>query len=158
VSIRQRQATTDSTGDPWGGRTLEWATSSPPPVYNFAKTPVVHNIDAFHDMKEKGIAYQRSNHYEDIHMPKDTAKGLMTGAFTFLFGFAMVWYIWWLAVLSALGVLVAVTARSFDDDTDYLIPSAEVAGIEDRRRRRLTSIVTNQAAGGPSNLEPLAQV
>jgi cytochrome o ubiquinol oxidase subunit 1 len=29
----------DVTGDPWGGRTLEWSTSSPPPDYNFAFTP-----------------------------------------------------------------------------------------------------------------------
>ena len=29
----------DTTGDPWGGRTLEWSTSSPPPAYNFAFTP-----------------------------------------------------------------------------------------------------------------------
>jgi cytochrome c oxidase subunit I+III len=27
--------------DPWGGDTLEWATSSPPPAYNFATVPIV---------------------------------------------------------------------------------------------------------------------
>jgi cytochrome o ubiquinol oxidase subunit 1 len=158
VSIRQRQATADLTGDPWGGRTLEWATSSPAAVYNFAKTPVVHDIDAFNDMKEKGIAYQRPDHYDDIRMPKDTAKGLLTGVFTFLFGFAMVWYIWWLAVLSALGVLVTVTARSFEDDTEYLIPAAEVGRIENRRYRELTSAATNRSAEGQNTLEPLPQV
>jgi cytochrome o ubiquinol oxidase subunit 1 len=158
VSIRQRQATGDLTGDPWGGRTLEWATSSPAAVYNFAKTPVVHDIDAFNDMKEKHIAYQRPDHYDDIHMPKDTAKGLLTGAFTFLFGFAMVWYIWWLGVLSALGVLVTVTARAFEDDTDYLIPAAEVERIENRRYRQLASAATNQAAEEPNTLEPLPKV
>jgi cytochrome c oxidase subunit I len=29
--------------NPWGAATLEWAMSSPPPVYNFAKIPVVHS-------------------------------------------------------------------------------------------------------------------
>jgi len=30
--------------DPWGGATLEWATSSPPPVHNFDHVPVVDSI------------------------------------------------------------------------------------------------------------------
>jgi cytochrome c oxidase subunit 1 len=29
--------------DPWEGDTLEWATTSPPPVYNFPRIPVVHS-------------------------------------------------------------------------------------------------------------------
>jgi len=33
--------------DPWDARTLEWATQSPPPEYNFAETPVVHGVDDF---------------------------------------------------------------------------------------------------------------
>ena len=37
--------------DPWDGRTLEWATSSPPPEYNFAEIPVVRDRDAFWDRK-----------------------------------------------------------------------------------------------------------
>ena len=39
VSIRTREQRRDLTGDPWNGRTLEWATSSPPPAYNFAVLP-----------------------------------------------------------------------------------------------------------------------
>jgi cytochrome c oxidase subunit 1 len=31
--------------NPWGASTLEWATDSPPPVYNFARIPVVHHRD-----------------------------------------------------------------------------------------------------------------
>src|SRR3546814_3252750 len=36
VSILHRDELRDTTGDPWGGRALEWSTSSPPPEYNFA--------------------------------------------------------------------------------------------------------------------------
>ena len=90
VSIRQRHSTRDLSGDPWNGRTLEWATSSPPAPYNFAITPVVHDIDAFEDMKEKGIAHQRPTEYHDIHMPVNTGKGVILGALVFVFGFSMV--------------------------------------------------------------------
>ena len=57
VSIINREKLRDLTGDPWNGRTLEWSTSSPPPAYNFAFTPVVHDIDAWWDMKQHG--YER---------------------------------------------------------------------------------------------------
>ena len=148
VSIMQRRANRDLTGDPWDGRTLEWATSSPPAAYNFAETPVVHDIDAFTDMKEKGIAYQQPERYHDIHMPKNTVKGLAIGVFTFLFGFAMVWYIWWLAVVSALGMLFTVIARASEDETEYVIPAAEIERIEKERYRQLTSVRTDRPANG----------
>jgi cytochrome o ubiquinol oxidase subunit I len=158
VSIKERHITRDLTGDPWDGHTLEWATSSPPPVYNFAKTPVVNDIDAFRDMKEKGIAYQQPGQYHDILMPKNTAKGLLNGAFAFVFGFAMVWYIWWLAVIGALAVLFTVISRASDDDTDYMIPAAEVENIENRRYQLLINTTTTRPSEGPAFLKPLPQV
>ena len=139
VSIRDRHAARDLTGDPWGGRTLEWMTSSPPAVYNFAVIPAVHDIDAFMDMKQKGMTYQSPDRYHDIVMPKNTAAGFIIGVLTFIFGFAMIWYIWWLAALGALGVLATVIARSMDDDTEYVISAAEVERIENERLERCRS-------------------
>ena len=37
--------------DPWDAWTLEWATPSPPPVYNFATDPVVHSRRPLWDLK-----------------------------------------------------------------------------------------------------------
>jgi cytochrome o ubiquinol oxidase subunit I len=139
VSIIDRHTTSDTTGDPWDGRTLEWATSSPPAVYNFALIPVVHDIDAFTDMKEKGIAYKHPDQYQDIHMSKNAANGLVIGVSAFVFGFAMVWYIWWLAILGALILLIAVIVRASNDNTGYIIPAADVEQIEYKRSRQLTS-------------------
>jgi cytochrome o ubiquinol oxidase subunit 1 len=158
VSIRNRHAASDLTGDPWDGRTLEWAMSSPPAVYNFAKTPLVKDIDAFMDMKEKGIAYQKPDRYHDIHMPKNTAAGFINGILAFMFGFAMIWYIWWLAVLCALGMLFTVIIRAFDDDTDYTVPAAEVERIENRHFQALASAAAERPAGGPAMPEILPQV
>jgi cytochrome o ubiquinol oxidase subunit I len=140
VSIKDRHTARDLTGDPWDGRTLEWTTASPPAVYNFATTPEVHGIDAFTDMKEKGITYLKPDRYHDIHMPKNTAAGFVNGILSFIFGFAMVWYIWWLAAISALGMLVTVIIRSADDDTEYTVPAAEVERIENLHYRELATV------------------
>ena len=157
VSIKERQALSDPTGDPWDGRTLEWMTSSPPAVYNFPKIPVVDEIDAFMDLKEKGVAYRRPDHYNDIEMPKNAPHGLIIGALAFVFGFAMIWYIWWLAILAALGMLVTVIARSFDDDIHYLIPAAEVERIENERFSQLAAVAKRRPAGEPAIPEPVPE-
>ena len=140
VSIRRRDENRDLTGDAWeDGRTLEWAIPSPPPEYNFAAIPVVEDIDAFDDMKEKGTAYARPEHYDDIHMPKNTASGLVNGILCFLFGFAMVWHIWWLAMGALLAIVAAVILRAADDDIFYTISAAEVREDEDERYRQLAA-------------------
>lgn len=58
VSVRDREQNRDLTGDPWDARTLEWSTSSPPPFYNFAIVPQIHDRDEFWEMKERGDAYK----------------------------------------------------------------------------------------------------
>jgi len=148
VSIRRRDANRDLTGDPWNGRTLEWATSSPPAPYNFAAIPAVHDIDVVADMKERGISRRYPGPYHDISMPKNAAHGPVMGALAFLFGFAMVWYIWWLAAVSFLGIVLAVVIRSTDDETDYTIPAAEVKKIEDERYEEAGAAHENRAAPG----------
>jgi cytochrome o ubiquinol oxidase subunit 1 len=138
VSIRDREKLKDTTGDPWNARSLEWATSSPPPKYNFAFTPVVHDLDAWWDMKSHG-AEQPSEGYHPIHMPKNTATGVVLGALMTAFGFAMIWYIWWLAALAFAGLFAVAIGHSFNYDRDYYIPADEVTDEEDVRTRLLTA-------------------
>jgi cytochrome o ubiquinol oxidase subunit 1 len=140
VSFLERKALSDSTGDPWDGRTLEWMTASPPAVYNFPKIPLIEEIDAFTDMKEKGVAYSRPDQYTDIEMPKNAPHGLILGVMAFIFGFAVIWHIWWLVILSVLGTIITVIARSVDDDIHYVIPAAEVERIENERYRQLGTV------------------
>jgi len=137
--ILNRKKNLDLTGDPWDGRTLEWSTSSPPPIYNFAVLPVVQDIDAFTDMKQRGVAYSRPEKYTNIHMPKNSAVGVFIGMFSFMFGFAMIWYIWWLALVSVIGIVVTLIKRSFDNDTDYTISAEEVERVESQRFQQLAT-------------------
>jgi cytochrome o ubiquinol oxidase subunit 1 len=137
VSVRDRDRLADLTGDPWGGRTLEWAMSSPPPEYNFAVIPTVHGLDPFMEMKEQGTAYQRPAEYSDIHMPKPTICGFVIGIASFVFGFGITWWIWWLALLGGLVMLGTVIWRACTDDVEFTIPAAEVKRTEDERFRKL---------------------
>lgn len=140
ASIKQRKQNMDTTGDPWNGRTLEWATSSPPPVYNFAVVPEVHSRDAFWEMKSAAAKAKEDKkdgekiRYKDIHMPKNTAMGIYISGFVFLFGFAIVWHIIWLALVGIVGSIICIIMRTFDEETEYILPAAKVAEIEDKNR------------------------
>ncbi len=129
VSIKQKKENLDTTGDPWNGRTLEWATSSPPPVYNFAVIPTVQTRDAFWEAKQQSKPSAPIK-YQDIVMPKNTAMGIYISAFALLVGFALVWQIIWLAIAGLVGAIVCVVIRSFDEDTEYTITAAEIEKIE----------------------------
>jgi len=115
-SFKERRK--DTTGDPWNGRTLEWATSSPPPFYNFPSIPHVTDRDAFWAMKEQGKTHLP--HDREIELPKNTGMGVYISAQAFFFGFAVVWHILWLAVASIAGIAVCLVVRSFEPHTEYI--------------------------------------
>jgi len=132
VSIKNREALRDTTGDPWDGRTLEWSTTSPPPAYNFAFTPVVHDLDAWYDMKARGHERPRGG-FLPIHMPRNSGAGVILSAFALVLGFAMIWYIWWLAAVSFAALLIGSIVHTFNYDRDYYIPAEDVARDETLR-------------------------
>jgi cytochrome o ubiquinol oxidase subunit I len=132
VGILQRKQNRDVTGDPWNGRTLEWSTASPPPVYNFAIIPTVNQRDSFWEMK-KNQKKLEAPHYHDIHMPKDTPMGLFIAAFSFLFGFGLIWHIFWLAIVGLIGMIVCIVIQTSDNHPTYTIPATEVAKIENAK-------------------------
>jgi len=131
VSIKERKKNLDTTGDPWNGRTLEWLTSSPPPFYNFAVIPSVKSPDAFWEMKK---SHQRpEKKYENFEMPKNTGMGIYISIFAFLFGFAIVWQIIWLAIVGLVGSIVCIILRSLDEHTEYELTAEEVEKMEKAR-------------------------
>jgi cytochrome o ubiquinol oxidase subunit 1 len=138
VSILKREELRDTTGDPWHGRTLEWSTSSPPPVYNFAFTPIVHERDAWWDMKLRG--HQRpAKGFKSIHMPSNTGAGIILAGLSVACCFALIWYIWWLAALSFVALLAVAIHHTFNYHRDYRIPVEEVIATEDARTHLLAA-------------------
>ncbi|PZP52206.1 MAG: cytochrome o ubiquinol oxidase subunit I [Agrobacterium fabrum] len=136
VSFLKRDQLRDVTGDPYNGRTLEWSTSSPPPAYNFAFTPVIHDVDAWADMKKRGYVRPLEG-YIPIHMPKNTGAGVIISAISVVLGFALVWHIWWLAALSMLAIIAVSIAHTFNYNRDYYIPASDVSTVEAERTKLL---------------------
>ncbi|MGL4273023.1 MAG: cbb3-type cytochrome c oxidase subunit I, partial [Pseudomonas paracarnis] len=139
VSVRDRKKNMCESGDPWNGHTLEWSTSSPPPFYNFAVIPTANTIDAFTEAKEDGTAYQKPKHYEPIHMPNNTATGVVMGALLTVFGFAMIWHIWWLAIASLVGTIGYFIIHAARDDQGYMVPVETIERIEAEQHARLVA-------------------
>jgi cytochrome o ubiquinol oxidase subunit 1 len=133
ASIRDNKKNRDMTGDPWDGRTLEWATSSPPPFYNFAKLPDVRDRDHFHDLKKYGLAYKKPESYERIHMPRNTWAGIVISGFSLIMGFAMIWHIWWMASFGFLGMVASLIVYAFQKNKDYYVEISEVEAVEAKR-------------------------
>ncbi|MCP4305827.1 MAG: cytochrome o ubiquinol oxidase subunit I, partial [bacterium] len=157
VSVMERQKRRDHTGDPWNGRTLEWLTSSPPAVYNFAVLPEVRDRDAFLDMKQRGVAYRRPDRYYDIHLPKNSGVGPILGGLAFVLGFAVVWHIWWLVAVCAVAMWVAIIIRASNDDTEYCLSAGEVEKIETERYEELARALPKEAEGAPDASTPLQE-
>jgi cytochrome o ubiquinol oxidase subunit 1 len=132
VSIKNRKALRDATGDPWNGRTLEWSLSSPAPFYNFAFTPSVQAIDQFWLDKEKQQTElpPKDIHYQPIHMPKNTPIGFIAAILAGLAGFAIIWHMWIPGVVGFVGMIAVLVARSFMTDIDYYVPAETVKETE----------------------------
>ncbi len=138
VSFRRREQLRDASGDPWDGRTLEWATSSPPPDYNFAFTPVIHESDAWWHMKQHR-AERLTEGFLPIHMPRNTGAGIILAGLCTVMGFALIWHMWLIAGVSFLAVIAGSIYHTFNYNRDYYIPAEEVARVEAERTRQLAS-------------------
>jgi cytochrome o ubiquinol oxidase subunit 1 len=134
VSIRRREELRDRTGDPWHGRSLEWATSSPPPVFNFAIMPDVQGEDAYWRQKtlaqRQGLAEKDEPDYADIEMPRNSPTGFVCAFFATVMGFALIWHIWWMVAAGFVGAFATFVAFAWRDHDEYIIPAAEVARID----------------------------
>jgi cytochrome o ubiquinol oxidase subunit I len=136
VSIRDREQLRDVTGDPWNGRSLEWAVASPPPAFNFAVLPQIEGADAYWDVKQRALQGELDNEpaYEEIELPRNSPTGFICAFFATIMGFSLVWHIWWLVIVGFIGAFATFVVFAWRDRTEYRIPAAEVARIDRANR------------------------
>jgi cytochrome o ubiquinol oxidase subunit 1 len=136
VSIRNREELRDVTGDPWDGRSLEWATASPPPVFNFAVMPHVEGEDAYWEIKERARAQEEPSQitYEPIEMPRNSPTGFICAFFATIMGFSLIWHIWWLVIAGAVGAYATFVVFAWRDRDEDTIPAETVEQIDRAHR------------------------
>jgi cytochrome o ubiquinol oxidase subunit 1 len=137
VSIRNRASLRDLTGDPWDGRSLEWATASPPPEFNFAVLPKVEGEDAYWNVKQrarKQLRLRDEPDYEDVEMPRNSPTGFICAFFATVMGFALIWHIWWMVAVAFVGAFATFVVFAWRDRVEFVIPAAEVARIDRQNR------------------------
>jgi cytochrome o ubiquinol oxidase subunit 1 len=137
VSIRRRDELRDETGDPWNGRSLEWATPSPPPAFNFAVLPNIKSEDAYWSMKQRALQQTRLGEeppYADIELPRNSATGFVCAFFATIMGFALIWHIWWMVGVAALGAYATFVVFAWRDVDEYIVPAETVASIDRANR------------------------
>jgi cytochrome o ubiquinol oxidase subunit 1 len=131
VSIRQRRANRDRTGDPWDARTLEWSMPSPPPAWNFSQLPNVQKVDAYWHLKEEGATRRTLPRVPvDLHVPRNTPVGVFIAFFAVILGFALIWRIYWLAAIGLLGAVAVALVQSWRTDREVRVPAEEIAEFE----------------------------
>ncbi|MEO7433595.1 MAG: cytochrome o ubiquinol oxidase subunit I [Dokdonella sp.] len=143
-SIRHRDTLRDATGDPWNGRSLEWATASPPPLFNFAVIPDVEGEEPYWHMKQRAreqAAPDAEPPYAAIEMPRNSATGFICAFFATIMGFALIWHIWWLVIVAFVGAFATFVVLAWRDDHEEIIPRDIVVSL-DRANRHARSEAT----------------
>jgi cytochrome o ubiquinol oxidase subunit 1 len=149
VSIRRREQLRDATGDPWNGRSLEWSTASPPPVFNFAVLPDVDSEDAYWVSKQRARAQApdiEEPRYRDIQIPRNSATGFVCAFFATITGFALIWHIWWMVAAGltcAYATFVVFAWRDIPEDA----VSAATIEAQDRAHRDALRLAVDQPQG-----------
>jgi cytochrome o ubiquinol oxidase subunit I len=152
VSIRDRNSLRDLTGDPWDGRSLEWATSSPPPPFNFAVLPHVRGEEAYWSIKQRAKEQARLRdepEYEPVEMPRNSPTGFVCAFFATVMGFALIWHIWWMVLLGIAGAFATFVVFAWRDEDEYVIPRGEVARLDRVNRSARTDALATYVGPRP---------
>ncbi len=89
--------------NPWNAHTLEWATTSPPPVHNFAALPHVHSREPMWDERDAVVAAAQKPLDRPVEMPAPSYWPILTAAGIATTFILFMTHLWW-APLIGLGI------------------------------------------------------
>ena len=89
-------------------------------------------------MKQHGFTRPEAG-FLPIHMPKNTAAGVVLAGISLVLGFALIWHIWWLVVASFVSLIATVIVHTFNYQRDYHIAADTVAATEAMRTQQLSA-------------------
>ncbi|WDF03889.1 MULTISPECIES: cytochrome c oxidase subunit I [Shouchella] len=121
--------------DPWDARTLEWATPTPVPEYNFAQTPQIRSLDPLFYEKVHGDGTMKpAEPVDDIHMPNGSILPVIISIGLYFLGFGLIMLEmaepivspWIVVALGGLLTFGGMAMRSLKDDHGYHIPKSVV--------------------------------
>ncbi|MCT8139062.1 cytochrome c oxidase subunit I [Anaerobacillus sp. CMMVII] len=113
--------------DPWDGRTLEWATSTPVKEYNFAQTPVVRELDALWYEKSKGNKrLPVAEPLGEIHMPNGSILPLIMSIGLFIASFGFIYHTYVISIIGLGITFGCMFVRSVKEDHGYHIPVDQI--------------------------------
>ncbi|WP_077214761.1 cytochrome aa3 quinol oxidase subunit I [Bacillus dakarensis] len=118
--------------NPWNARSLEWATHTPVPEYNFAITPNVASSEALRDVKNGHDLFPGK--YEKIHMPNNSGLPFIMGVIFFVWGFSFVFAMWIPLIIATIGIFACMGYRSAEKDHGRYISVKEIEDTETKLR------------------------
>jgi cytochrome o ubiquinol oxidase subunit I len=96
--------------------------------------PQVTDIDAFwrakQDRRKQQASSPKEKKFEPIELPKRSATGFVIAFFAVIFGFAMIWHIWWMAGAGIVGGFLTMLAFAFREKEEIEIPVEQIARLE----------------------------
>ena len=96
--------------------------------------PQVADIDAYWLTKQRALGHQTSlvqeREYKPIEVPNNSAAGFSTAFFAVITGFALIWHIWWMAGIGALGIFLTMLVFAFREEEEIKIPAEQIAAFD----------------------------
>jgi cytochrome c oxidase subunit 1 len=118
--------------DPYDGRSLEWAISSPPPYYNYKQLPLVRGLDPLWIEKTDGNGkLTPAEPLQDIHMPNNSIYPFIISFGFFVASFGFIYQVdhpagWGVVFLGMAISLFFMLLRSLQDDVGHYIKKEEL--------------------------------
>jgi heme/copper-type cytochrome/quinol oxidase subunit 1 len=83
-----------ASNNPWGGATLEWATTSPPAEYNFARIPTINTREPLW-LEREHVEAATFGEPEPMHMPPPSYWPILTALGVMLTMSGFLFHVWW---------------------------------------------------------------